>query len=126
MTDSFKVIIAGSRSFNDMDTLINVCDGFLSNYKNVVVVSGAAKGADQLGEKYATAKGFPVVHFLPDWDKYGKQAGYFRNLQMAEYGDALIAFWDSHSKGTKIMIQLANKNGLPVKVYQFNSLPSLF
>ena len=46
-------------------------------------------------------------------------AGYLRNKQMAEYADALIAFWDGESKGTKHMIDLAKKNGLKVRIVNY-------
>lgn len=35
---------------------------------------------------------------------------------MAIYADALIAFFDGESKGTKLMIELAKKHELKVKV----------
>jgi hypothetical protein len=35
---------------------------------------------------------------------------------MAQYADALIAFWDGKSKGTKNMIDEAKKQGLIIKV----------
>ena len=40
---------------------------------------------------------------------------------MANYADALIAFWDGNSKGTKHMIELAKSRGLKVYVYQNTS-----
>jgi hypothetical protein len=38
---------------------------------------------------------------------------------MAEYADGLIAFWDGKSKGTKHMIDIANKMGLKVRVIRY-------
>jgi len=35
---------------------------------------------------------------------------------MAEYADALVAFWDGKSKGTKNMIETARKLGLKTEV----------
>lgn len=37
---------------------------------------------------------------------------------MADYADALIAFWDGKSRGTKNMIELATKQGLKVRIYE--------
>jgi hypothetical protein len=73
-----------------------------------------------LGERYANEKGYRVKRFIPDWDGLGKKAGYLRNEQMAKYADALIAFWDGNSKGTKHMIDLGNKYGLKVKIYLYD------
>ena len=48
-----KVIIAGSRDFNDYTSLKNKMDIILKNQKDVTIVSGTARGADKLGERYA-------------------------------------------------------------------------
>ena len=115
----FKVIIAGGRDFNDYDLLKKKCDHYLSNKKDVVIVCGMARGADLLGKKYAADINCYVAEFPADWDKYGKSAGYKRNEEMAIYADALIAFWDEKSKGTKHMIDLATKHNLLVRVVNY-------
>ena len=114
----FKVIIAGSRGFSDYEKLCEICDFMLKEKIEIEIVSGTAKGADLLGERYAKEKGLPIKQFSADWTK-GKSAGYARNKQMAEYADALIAFWDGSSKGTKHMIDLANKKNIKVKIHNF-------
>ena len=114
-----KVIIAGGRNFRDYDKLKESCDNILVNQKEVEIVSGTAAGADILGERYAQEKGYEVKKFPAQWDLYGKSAGYKRNQQMAEYADGLIAFWDGKSKGTKHMIDIANKMGLKVRVIRY-------
>ena len=114
-----KVIIAGGRNFRDYDKLRESCDNILVNQKEVEIVSGTAVGADTLGERYAQEKDYEVKKFTAQWDLYGKSAGYKRNQQMAEYADGLIAFWDGKSKGTKHMIDIANKMGLKVRVIRY-------
>ncbi|WP_197026348.1 hypothetical protein [Polaribacter sp. Hel_I_88] len=59
------------------------------------------------------------MRFPAEWNKFGKAAGPVRNKEMAIYADALIAFWDGKSRGTKNMIQLAKQNGLLLKVILF-------
>lgn len=44
-----KVIIAGSRSFSNYKKLKDFCDKILINKKEVEIVSGTARGTDQLG-----------------------------------------------------------------------------
>ena len=114
-----KIIIAGGRDFDDYDKLCQFCDGILSEHTEIEIVSGTAKGADKLGEKYAVEKGYPIRQFPADWAQFGKSAGYKRNAEMAEYADALIAFWDGKSKGTKHMIDLANRAKLKVQIIPF-------
>lgn len=38
---------------------------------------------------------------------------------MAQNADALVAFWDGKSRGTKHMIDLADKYGLKVRVIKY-------
>lgn len=84
------------------------------------IVSGTARGADQLGERYAAERGLSIKRFPADWDRDGKSAGYLRNVRMAEYADAAIVFWDGVSKGSKHMVDVAKKKGLPVRVVRYN------
>ena len=116
-----KVIIAGSRSFDDYELLEMKCDNILSMQDNVEIVSGTASGADKLSERYAGARGYHVTKFTANWNKEGRSAGYLRNKRMAEYADSLIAFWDGNSAGTKHMIDLAKAAELPVRVIMFDS-----
>lgn len=111
-----KIIIAGGRDFKDYKTLCGVCKDILPQFDNVSLVSGTARGADRLGERYAKENGYRVDRFPADWDKYGKRAGYLRNQQMAKYADGLIAFHNHKSKGTKSMISLANEHELMIVV----------
>ena len=115
-----KVIIAGTRDFNDYAFLKKNVDYFLQginpNNEEIEIVSGNARGADKLGERYAKEYNLPVKLFPANWDKYGKRAGYLRNQEMANYADVLIAFWDEKSKGTKHMIDIAKKQSLTVIV----------
>lgn len=113
----YRIIIAGGRNFNDYDFLEKVITKFIfenDTDKDFEIVSGTANGADKLGEQFAKIHGYPIKRFPANWDKYGKSAGYIRNEQMAKYSNALIAFWDGKSKGTKHMIDLAEENDLVV------------
>ena len=117
----FKVIIAGGRDFDDYRLLCMKVHSLLYDYINseVEIVSGTDKGADKLGERYAKENYMSLKQFPADWKKYGKSAGYRRNIQMAEYADALIAFWDGKSKGTKHMIDIATDLGLDIRVIRY-------
>lgn len=114
----FRVIVAGGRDFVDYALLKKRLDAALINKvaQGIVVVSGKARGADSLGEKYARERGYDIAEFPADWDTHGKAAGHIRNRQMAENADALVAFWDGKSRGTKNMIETAKKLELAVIV----------
>lgn len=118
----FKVIIAGSRDFDDYKALCSYADKMLSQKAQdgpIVIVSGGCEGADLLGERYARERGHRIEPHGAEWKKYGRYAGPKRNKEMALCSHALIAFWDGKSKGTKNMIDEARAAGLPVRVYQY-------
>lgn len=110
-----KVIIAGSRSILDSETILVAAA--MSNFRIDEVVSGGASGVDKLGEDFAVENDIVLKRFPADWVKYGKGAGYRRNAEMAEYADALIAVWDGKSKGTLHMINCMKGLNKPVFVY---------
>lgn len=114
-------IIAGSRSIKDMKILKEAIRK--SGFHIHVVLSGGARGVDQLGEGYAAANGLTCKVFLANWSREGKQAGIVRNIKMAEYGEALIALWDGVSPGTKHMIATARAAGLKVYVHEVPVTP---
>ena len=117
----FRVIIAGTRDFQDYELLREYADFKLSNITgDIEIISGGARGADALGERYARERGYQVKRFPADWKQYGKAAGPKRNEAMAKYADALLAYWNGRSPGTQNMIDLAKAHGLKVgvKVYE--------
>ena len=119
--ESFRVIIAGCCDFNDYELLKEKCDHMLSKKKDthkVIVVSGHAEGADAVGEVYASERGFGLETYPADWSR-GRMAGPLRNEKMARVADALIAFWDGKSKGTRNMIDLATMKGIPVRIVRY-------
>ena len=118
MTD-YRVIIAGSRSFNDYVLLREQCLSILQEKMRthrVIIVSGHARGADSLGERFANEFRLPFELHPAKWRLLGKAAGMVRNAEMAKCSDALIAFWDGESSGTRHMINFARKRGLEVSV----------
>ena len=84
-----------------------------------MIVSDHASGADALGERYAQERGYETEVYPADWKTNGRAAGPIRNAQMAAVADALIAFWDGKSRGTKNMIDTATKRGLQVAVVRY-------
>lgn len=109
-----RVAIIGSRNFNNYDLVVET----LLEYENMItlIVSGGAKGADKLGERWAKENNKELLLFYPDWKKYGKSAGVIRNKEIIENSDIVFAFWDGTSKGTKHSIDLSNKLNKEIKI----------
>ena len=105
-----KIAIIGSR---------NIFIDDLENYipKNVTeIVSGGAKGIDTLAKEYAVKNNIVLTEFLPEYAKFGKAAPLIRNIQIIEYADEVLAFWDGKSKGTKHVIDSCKKLSKKVTV----------
>ena len=116
----FRVIVAGGRDFTNYNGLVASLDHLLKNINDeIVVICGMARGADRLGEQYAKERGYKILYFPADWDIDGKAAGFIRNVKMAENADALVAFWDGKSVGTKHMIETAQNKGLAVRIKRY-------
>jgi len=115
-----KTIIAGSRSIQSFETVkLAIFNASMCGIPEITqVVSGTARGVDLLGEKYARLHNISIKQFPAEWSKYGKSAGYKRNVQMAIYADALISVWDGESRGSQHMINIAKEHGLEVYVFK--------
>ncbi len=132
-----KIIVAGSRSFNDYNLLKETLNTLFS--EPVIVVSGCAAGADTMGEQWAHEKGYDVEKHPADWknvymvpgylikyNKYGVaynvMAGHNRNKKMLESvknnpdGGCVVAFWDGNSNCTENMIRISQKAGIDVHI----------
>ena len=132
MTNELRIIIAGSRDFNDYELLKKSAIEIITKKTMLPdltrIVSGGARGADTLGERFANEMGLEISRFIPDWDGLGKRAGYVRNAEMAKFAveddndGMLIAFWDGKSRETKHMIDLAKRYGLEVHVVNYREM----
>ena len=80
------------------------------------IVSGGAKGIDSEAAKLAISHNIKLTEFRPDYRRYGRGAPLKRNVQIADYADAGLAFWDGSSRGTKYTIDLFRKREKPITV----------
>ena len=130
LENTFYLLVAGSREYNNYTEMCKVLDYLLKNqvtaHNHIVIVSGGARGADELAEKYADERGYEKHIMKAEWDKYGRSAGYRRNEQMHLFISApsdkkrgCVCFWSTieQSKGTKHNFKLAKKYENPIRVF---------
>ena len=109
-----NIAIAGCRDYTNYDeaaAFIDMCICKYAKVNDIVILSGGCRGADALGEKYAKEHGHDILRFPAKWDIYGRTAGIVRNKEIAVAANLVICFWDKKSKGTKNLIENANKMG---------------
>ncbi len=81
------------------------------------IVSGGARGIDTAARQYAKEKGIKLTEFFPDYATFGKRAPLLRNLEIIDYCDMALAFWDGQSRGTKFVIENCRKKEKPCKIF---------
>lgn len=116
-----RLVIAGGREFDDYALLKSAVAEALGEHplNQLEVVSGAARGADRLGERWARENGVALRQFPADWNQHGKRAGYLRNEEMADYADAVLVL--PGGRGTDHMAQSAKRRGLRLFDYRNGS-----
>lgn len=126
----FALLVAGSRTFHDAMTMENVLNNLLSvkaQTHDIIIVEGAARGADSLAREYAKHHGYQVKEFPAQWVVNGQRdraAGFKRNRQMHEFlkdhtERGCVCFWDGTSPGTADNFKLCKEFGTPLRVYDF-------
>lgn len=106
-----KVAVVGSRNLRINDIGKYLPDGVTE------IVSGGARGVDTSAREYALAHDIKLTEFLPEYNKYGRNAPLHRNISIIEYADLVLAFWDGSSRGTKYVIDNCKRIGIPVRVF---------
>lgn len=111
--------IVGSRGFHRYNLLKRVVDSIRKKLNVVAIISGGAKGADSLGERYAKENKIELVRLLPDWKGRGKGAGLERNTEIVAQADYVLAFWDGESTGTNDTIIKTKNTGKKLKIIYY-------
>ena len=106
-----KIAIIGSRdlSVDDLEKYIPK--------SATEIVSGGAHGIDSCARTFAHKTGLKLTEFLPEYARYGRGAPLKRNMQIVEYADEVIAFWNGKSRGTKHVIESCRNQNKKITVY---------
>jgi hypothetical protein len=118
--DSRKfVAIVGSREFDDYEFLKEKVLSVIKTEEIACIVSGGARGADALAERFADEFGLRKDIRHADWRKHGRAAGHIRNADVVAACDVLVAFWKSRSPGTLDAIKKARCKHKRVHVFKY-------
>lgn len=113
-----KLAITGSRDIfpNEHYIVWQVLNEYLHKHDSeLIIVCGMARGVDMVAYNWAKNYNVPVIEMPAEWDKFGKRAGYKRNIEMIDLADEVASFWNGTSSGTKHAINYAIKKGKPIR-----------
>ena len=89
------------------------------------IVSGGAKGVDQLAFQIAQRQGLPCVELLPDYGRYGRGAPLIRDREIVREADLVLAVWDGASPGTRYVMEQCQKTATALRAFRPNGIPYL-
>ena len=87
------------------------------------IVSGGARGIDSCAAAYARRSGLKLTEFLPDYDQFGRGAPLRRNVEIVNYADLVLIFWDGTSPGSRFVVDQCKKQGKPHRVFVAKQKP---
>lgn len=114
-----RILVCGSRNFNDEKLIVRAFTIHGENGTENLIIHGGCKGADQIAGSVALRNSWWVTECPARWER-GKKAGPIRNQAMLDefHPDIVLAFPIGESKGTRGMIKLAERAGIPVEVFE--------
>jgi len=106
--------VCGGRDYRDAAHVDKVLQQIGAEQPITVLIHGAARGADQLGEAWGLKQGLQLEAYPADWHTYGLSAGPRRNQEMLTKGkpDLVVAF--PGGKGTADMVRRSKRAGVRV------------
>lgn len=117
----YKVLICGSRHWEDAEAVIRVLKALRAEHgMKLVIISGGAPGADTIANQEALRLGIHAARVPAIWHYYGNSAGPIRNQVMLSLRPReVIAFHEDllNSKGTKRMVVQSFRCGLRVRLW---------
>lgn len=121
-----RLLVTGSRTWTDWRFIHRTLGAELPSHAGeaLCLVHGGARGADEIAEQWALMTGTHIELHAADWKQHGKAAGHIRNAEMVKLGaDLCLAFIRDCSRGATHCAGLAEKAGIPTRIYRWENLP---
>lgn len=127
------VMVCGSRNITDTAWVESQITNYLKEVyydqekkfgngdMDFIIIQGLARGVDMIAKSWADRHNLGTWDFPADWEKYGRSAGFRRNVEMVDKCDYCLILWDGESHGTKHDIDLCRSKNKPHKIVIYNN-----
>lgn len=114
-----KIAVVGSRKYTDQEKFAEELHKILKPFEDdatpITILSGGAKGVDQMAQRYAATHAYDFVlfkpyHLIDPNVEYSPKYFFTRNKQIADNADLVVAFWDGESSGTRHIVEYCQRN----------------
>ena len=105
-----RVLVCGGRDFSDYE-MVKRCMALIHDVS--IVIQGGARGADELGKRWAIDSGVHYAEVPAYWDLLGRGAGPARNRAMLLLKPELVVAF-AGGRGTAHMMEAARRAGVTV------------
>lgn len=114
-----SLAIIGSRNFTNLDYFNAAIDKCIVEYgMPTCVVSGGCRGADSIGEQWATRNTIEKQIFRPEWKRFGKSAALRRNCDIISACTHVLAFPSvTNGSGTQHALRIATLQKKPCMIF---------
>ena len=127
-TVNYYLAIIGSRSIGNRSVVYQIINNHVKgilkktkiNFDNIVLITGGAKGIDSIAVEWAELNNLSYIVIKPDWKKYGKSAGFKRNVNIIKPASSVLAIVEDSSSGSMNSISLAKKLHKPYTLINYN------
>lgn len=134
MDGEVRVLVSGSRECDvgEVEELVRGVFGGLAAHAadqdaRVVIITGGARGVDEVAMRVAAEMLFTVVTVFPQWNTapVRKRAALDRNIEMLErWSPDYVLCFDAGTNGTGHQRSQAEARGIPVRTYPIRKVAS--
>tara|TARA_B100001250_G_scaffold207104_1_gene177788 strand:- start:666 stop:1115 length:450 start_codon:yes stop_codon:yes gene_type:complete len=124
-----NLAVVGSSRFYDFEIFEELIEDWANKngYPDMIIVGGAS-GVDYMAERWADNNSIPIAIFSEEWDDTNRtlrdrgrsEAPNSLTQKILKSATDILAIPSSTSKWTRIIIEMANKQKIPLTIYEID------
>lgn len=124
-----NLAVVGSSRFYDFEIFEELIEDWVNKngYPDMIIVGGAS-GVDYMAERWADNNSIPIAIFSEEWDDPNRtlrdrgrsEAPNSLTQKILKSATDILAIPSSTSKWTRIVIEMANEQQIPLTIYEID------